>query len=64
MSIHTDIHTRNGAVNNSSVLELNRDGLIIQLHQKPHELHCSLQRNEKYRKDGGLLWKKWSLCCS
>uniref|UniRef100_A0A2P2KIV1 Small nuclear ribonucleoprotein n=1 Tax=Rhizophora mucronata TaxID=61149 RepID=A0A2P2KIV1_RHIMU len=39
MSIHTYIHTCNGAVNNSSVLEFNRDGLVVQLHQKPDELH-------------------------
>jgi hypothetical protein len=41
MSIHADVHTCDGAMHYSSILQLYRHRLIVKLHQKPDELHAA-----------------------
>lgn len=39
VGVHLRVHGSDGTVNDSPVLELDRDRLVIELHQKPDELH-------------------------
>jgi len=47
MCVHGNIHSGHGAMHLRSILQLDGDSLVTELHQKPDELHSSKKRGER-----------------